>query len=118
MAAATATAAAANTDRALIATGGGWELDVLITLAGDYVTGGVACDFGPFFSQQGQGIVDKVSIDPTAGYVLEYNYTTKKIVIRMGDNNNASDAPGVEHAAATLDTALTSSAIRAYVRGR
>lgn len=113
-----ATAVAANTDRALVATGGGWELDALVTLSGSYSTGGDALDFGPFFSQQGQGIVDKVVFANAAGYMLTYDYTNKKVIVRQGDNTNVASAPGVELAAAAYPAALTAAALHVYVRGR
>lgn len=113
-----ASAAATNVDRALIATGGGWELDALITLSGSYSTGGDALDFGPFFSQQGQGIVDKVQVDGVTGYIARYDYTSKKLLWYVGDNDAVADGPLVELAAAAYPAALTAGTIRVYVRGR
>jgi hypothetical protein len=110
-----ATAAATNVDRPVVATGAGWEMDVLVTLSGSYVTGGIALDFGPFFSQQGQGVVDYVNLPGVGGYVFEYDKTNKKLLIRQGAG---AGAPGAEIAAAALPAALTAAAISGFIRGR
>jgi hypothetical protein len=110
--------AAANVDRALEATGAGWEFVGDLTLSGSYSTGGDAASLIPFFSQQGQGIVDYVPPVAIGGYMVRYDRTNNKWMVYVGDNAAGAAGPGVELAAGAYPAALTAAPLKVSAKGR
>jgi hypothetical protein len=111
--------AAVNVDRPLEATGAGWEFTGTLTLSGSYTTGGDAASLIPFFSQQGQGIVDYVPpIYTGGGYVIRYNYGISTWQVFQGDNASGAAGPGVELGAGAYPASLTAAPFRVTAKGR
>lgn len=80
------------------------------TFTNSYAAGGEALDF----TSAGQGQLREVLavwVEQNSGYQFFYDYTNKKVKAFWGDNNNASDGPGVE-VADTTDLSTTPGAIR------
>jgi hypothetical protein len=65
---------------------------------GVYATGGIAVAASQFgtFTQ----LID-LDVRPSAGYVPEWDEAAGKVIVYVGDNDNAADAPLVEVANAT-----------------
>jgi hypothetical protein len=95
------------------------EVFYRLTFSGSYPAGGDVVDFRDYFKSTGKGIVFIVDLPATvAGYMLEYDYANRKVLIRQGDNSNASAGPGIQIPAAAYPAALTSADIRGMVIGR
>lgn len=88
-----------------------WELIGVLTFSSTYAAGGDAMDFSAALSGVGVGTIDKVSIDPVAGYLLGYNYTTKKITVW-------DPATNAELANGAYPAAITGASPRVLVIGR
>lgn len=81
----------------------------IIDVVGDsaYATGGSAFDAKyTALKKHTRTILAVLPVD-CKGYIPAYVASTGKLKFYMGDNNNASDGPGVEVAAATDMSALT-----------
>lgn len=78
-----------------------------LTFSGSYATGGDALDFAPVLKKIGSGQVMHVSFLPKAGYQFDYNGSTKKVIVRQGDNDGIADGPGIELPAAAYPAAIT-----------
>lgn len=82
-----------------------------LTFSGSYATGGeviTAPNFETLLKQIGNGTVHQVIFDNNSvGYLLDYDYTTKKVLVFQGDNTNAAAAPGIQLPAAGYPAALT-----------
>jgi len=74
-----------------------------IAFDSSYDSGGEALDLSYFFPTK----VFIVIIPSVAGYVFQYDYTNKKVLVFWHDYNGGADAPLIEVTAATnLATAL------------
>lgn len=97
------------------------DLTVVGTLAvaaGDYTTGGIACDFRSIVSPPLYGITQEpvaVMLSGNAGYQYSYVPTTKKLMVRQDTNPGAAggaNIPFVELAAAATPAAVVSDSIK------
>lgn len=87
-----------------------------LAITGNYAAGGMAADFQALCA----GITTSkqpvhVAIQGIAGYVYEYDYTNKKIIIRAQTNAAAEDAPLGELTVAALPAGVTGDTIRARI---
>lgn len=76
-----------------------------IAFSGNYATGGDSLDFTALLNQNGVGVTDYVGANPVAGYILQYDYTNKKL--KVYDTGASSGAALAELAAGAYPGALT-----------
>lgn len=88
-------------------------LDVQLTSGANYTTGGEGFDVAqvPGF----KSAVYDVTGDIAGGYQVQWIPSTKKLLVRQGDNPNVAAAPGVE---VGLNTNLSAVTARIFVLGK
>lgn len=79
-------------------------LPLTIAFDSSYPTGGEPLDVSGYFDKE----VINVQINPTSGYVFEYDYTNKKVLAYYGNNDGDADGALVQVADTTDLSSLTS----------
>jgi len=83
-----------------------------LAFTGNYATGGPALSFAGLVRTSKFGSPTMVIITNILGFQVVYDNATGKVLVFIGDNNNASDGPGVEAPDATAFSTIGITAAR------